>query len=101
MKRFLEKIGMDALNERETGLVMLVLLFFGIILGMFLSPKGYRSYGSNNGSYNGAGSDCGCGCNCGKDCKCDKDCDTNCDCEKERNCCCINDSIASLRSDNN
>ena len=48
-----EKYNEGILSQCEWLLIAIAGLCFGLFLGMILSPKGDRNYGSNNGNDNG------------------------------------------------
>lgn len=57
MKKIISKIEEMELTTREYFLFGAALLLLGFVLGLIFSPKGDRSYGSNNGNNN-----TGCAC---------------------------------------
>ena len=53
MKKIINKIEIMELSTREYLLVGVILFLVGLVAGMVVSPKGDRTYGSNNGNNNG------------------------------------------------
>jgi len=72
MKKIIDFINEQEFTTREYLFCGLALFFLGVVLGITLSPKGNRMYGSNNGNNNtGHFNDDDCKCDCDEDCCCE------------------------------
>jgi len=52
MAKIIEYLKEQEFTRRELVLIGIVLFFAGLVLGIAVSPKGYRMIGSNNGNNN-------------------------------------------------
>lgn len=48
-----EKYKLGALSQSEFLLISVAMFCIGLVIGLFISPKGNREIGSNNGNNNG------------------------------------------------